>query len=97
MVFIMCHGRQLQGTSVALCAKDGDFVLTTWVLQQFVQSPFHRAGQRKPKMFFFQACRYEIDIEDTISSEITSLIHISQCWFICGCSVREFVSTVTCE
>lgn len=56
VVFIMCHGKQPQPGSVNLITRDGGFVLSSWIIDQFVRSPFHD-GRRKPKMFFFQTCR----------------------------------------
>lgn len=63
VVFIMSHGVQPESTEhVQLITADGDNLQIRWILDQFTRnnSPLTTSGEeRKPKMFFFQACRLE--------------------------------------
>ncbi|XP_065200157.1 caspase Dronc-like [Planococcus citri] len=59
VVFIMCHGKQYQDTEdILLAAADGETLRARWVLQQFTDAnPSFVQFKKKPKLFFFQACR----------------------------------------
>lgn len=61
VVFIMSHGQQLKPgeRSVDLITSDGEKLNTKFIVDQFFSndSKFTKLDERKPKLFFFQACR----------------------------------------
>lgn len=69
IVFIMTHGTQHKSTNwVDLETADGGKVNSNWVIQQFANDicPLvTKNSERKPKMFFFQACRYYFQSQPT--------------------------------
>lgn len=67
VVFIMSHGFvEGNSTSIELSTADGQFINSSWIIKQFTSSysPLvMNSSVRKPKIFFFQACRgYGIDV-----------------------------------
>lgn len=62
VVFIMSHGRQpkLNDRSVDLIMSDGNVLNTNWITERFMRKYSKLNSDvidRKPKLFFFQACR----------------------------------------
>lgn len=61
VVFIMSHGQQYKPgeISVDLITSDGEVLSTKYIVDQFFSndSKFTKHDERKPKLFFFQACR----------------------------------------
>ena len=62
VVFVMCHGVRARENrrSVDLITKDGNPLNTDWIIEQFMPDKSPSATtvkERKPKVFFFQACR----------------------------------------
>lgn len=61
VVFIMSHGKQFKvgERSVDLIMSDGKNLNTKYIVDQFFSntSKFTKVDERKPKLFFFQACR----------------------------------------
>lgn len=61
VVFIMSHGEteNIKQESINLIASDGWPINTNWIIDGILHSNFQKKNEslRKPKMFFFQACR----------------------------------------
>lgn len=61
VVFIMSHGEteNIKQESINLIASDGWPINTNWIIDRILHSNFQKNNEslRKPKMFFFQACR----------------------------------------
>ena len=60
VIFVMSHGRQYKDTEeVEIIASDGHLLRTRWIISQFTnQNPSTIPFENKPKLFFFQTCRY---------------------------------------